>query len=376
MTISENSSTGAETVTVNSANETFQNVSGITVCLYGGNDSVSASGVSVPLTVYGGSGSDTIIGGDGDNTIYGGAAGGNTITAGAGTDTIYGDGSLGNTITGGAGQDTIYAGNGPDSITGSTGNDIIYAGPGNDDIVGGSGNNEIYGGSGTGMLDGSAGENNWINGGSGNYTIWGSNLCDWPPNGNPGSGNDWITCGTGNDNVYGGTGNEVITGGSGNDDLEGGIGTNVIHSGTGTNYLSSGGLYDVLDGTLGTSTISSSITSGASVQVQTADWDYGSKGWATGMVSRIPTVQRCTLAWLPKPARTEASKSDGVTAGRLPLAVQRHQVHPPTWGRHRQPLWPSTSAWNPDDSLLGGTTGRATLATRFTTAARWWTGGR
>ena len=85
VTISEDPSTGNETVTVNSVNETFQNVSGITVCLYGGNDSVNASGVSVPLTVYGGSGSDTIIGGDGDNTIYGGAAGGNTITAGAGT---------------------------------------------------------------------------------------------------------------------------------------------------------------------------------------------------------------------------------------------------------------------------------------------------
>ena len=354
VTISENSSTGAETVTVNSANETFQNVSGITVCLYGGNDSVSASGVSVPLTVYGGSGSDTIGGGDGDNTIYGGAAGGNTITAGAGTDTIYGNGSSGNTITGGAGQDTIYAGNGPDSITGSSGNDIIYAGPGHDNIVGGSGNNEIYGGSGTGTLDGRAGKNNYINGGSGNYTIWGSNLWDWPPNGNPGSGNDWITCGTGNDTVYGGTGNESIVGGPGNDDLEGGIGTNEIYSGTGTNYLQSGGLYDVLDGELGTSTISSSVASGASVQVATAAWDYGSNGWTNYGVPNPdgPTQYGALQSFPAGPNGTIEPQGTPEPAG-FPWQFNGIQSMKRLGETSTTPVAVYV-AWNPNDSLLGG----------------------
>ena len=153
--------------------------------------------------------------------------------------------------------------------------------------------------------------------------------------------------------MYGGTGNEVITGGSGNDDLEGGIGTNVIHSGTGTNYLSSGGLYDVLDGTLGTSTISSSITSGASVQVQTPDWDYGSKSWVW---NGVPNPDGPTLyAGMAAQAGQNGSvKVGGVTATGYPW--QFYGINSTLrLGEDTTTPVAVYVCWNPDDSLLGGT---------------------
>ena len=328
VSFSQDSTTGDLTVTLDSSATTFQDADVIYVVTYHGVNTIDATGVNLAMTIYGGDGSDTICGGDGGNTIYGGTAGGNVIQAGAGDDTIYGGGAVGspgNTISGGVGCATIYAGGGADTITGGTGDDTIYAGAGNDTITGGYGNNEIYGGSGTGVLDGSNGKNNWIDGGTGDYTVYGSNLWDWPANGNPGSGNDWLTCGTGNDTVLGGTGNSVITGGSGTDELDGGIGTNVIQSGTGTNYLSSGGLYDILDGKLGTSTISSGIISGA----ERPGGDPRMGLWH----------QRLGLEWLPESRRSnhqpwngggsrqqwkrQGRRRDG---DRLPLAVLRHQL--------------------------------------------------
>ncbi len=208
---------GDVTIVANETTSVFQNVSNIDVMLQGSGGSVSAAGVTVPMTIYGGTGSDTIVGGDGGNTIYGGTAGGNVIYAGAGDDTIYGGGGVGgghNTIYGGSGTDTIYAGDGGDTITGGSGTNTIYGGAGNDTITGGSGtntiyagsgnatitggtgNNEIYGGAGNDTLDGSAGQNNWIQAGSGTTTIDG------------GSGNDWLYGGSGTNYIYAGSGTE------------------------------------------------------------------------------------------------------------------------------------------------------------------------
>ncbi len=255
---------GNVTIVANETTSVFQNVSNIDVMLQGSGGSVSAAGVTVPMTIYGGTGSGTIVGGDGGNAIYGGTAGGNTIYAGAGTDTIYGGGGVSggqNTIYGGSGTDTIYAGDGGDTITGGTGNDEIYGGAGNDTITGGSGtntiyagsgnatitggtgNNEIYGGAGNDTLDGSAGQNNWIQAGSGTTTIDG------------GSGNDWLYGGSGTNYIYAGSGTEVVHGGSGTNYIYGGTGLDDLYGGSGTNFIYGNGAHDLLQGGSGSNYI-------------------------------------------------------------------------------------------------------------------------
>ena len=208
---------------IDGSTQAFQNASAINVVAYQGTNSIDAAGVTLPMTIYGGDGSDAITGGDGGNTIYGGTAGGNVIHAGAGDDTIYGGGDAGgghNTIYGGAGNDTIYAGDGGDAITGGTGNDEIYGGAGNDTLTAGSGDN-------------------WIQAGSGNDTITG------------GPDQDWLIAGSGNDVIQGGSGNEVIEGGTGKDTLIGGGGLDNINGGSGTNFIYGNGLHDVLQGGTG-----------------------------------------------------------------------------------------------------------------------------
>ena len=275
----------------------------------------------MPIAVYGGSGSDTIIGGDGGNTIYGGSAGGNTIEAGAGDDTIYGGGgagSAGNTITGGAGNGIIYAGDGPDNITGGSGDDIIYAGAGDDKLSVAAATTKYTAARAAACSTRAREETIGSYGGSGNYKIDGAHYTDCSATSDS---NDWLTCGTGDDTVYGGPGNEVITGGSGTDELFGGIGTNEIHSGTGTNYLCPGGQNDVLDGKLGTSTISTDTFSGASVQVQTPVWDFGSQGWVVNNYSN-PDGPATSQDWLRRGPEWKRVHKRRRSVG-VPLAVQR-----------------------------------------------------
>ncbi len=217
--ISQNGTTGAATVVINGVSTTYPDTGMIYIVVYHGNNTINATGVTVPLTIYGGDGSDTIHGGNGGNTIYGGTAGGNHIYAGAGDDTIYGNGGAPNTIVGGAGTDTIYCGSGGDTVTG------------------GSGNSEVYGGGGDDNIDVSAGQNNWVQAGSGGAYILG------------GSGHDWLYAGDGSGKTYtinGGNGTEVIHGGAGINDLTGGTGLDDIFGGSGTNFIYGHGIHDRL----------------------------------------------------------------------------------------------------------------------------------
>ena len=78
----------------------------------GGNDTLTASALSVAVNLDGGIGNDTIIGGSGNDRLLG-AAGADSITGGAGNDVI--DGGTGNdTITGGLGSDVLTGGAGTD----------------------------------------------------------------------------------------------------------------------------------------------------------------------------------------------------------------------------------------------------------------------
>jgi len=234
-----------------------------------GDDTIDASTATATLVAYGGPGNDTITGSDRDDLLYG-DAGNDTIDGGPGDDVIYGGGGL-NTIRGGAGDDLVYAeGDGGSLVDGDGGNDTLYAGDHGDTLHGDNGNDEVYGGAGNDHLYGDEG-NDWIEGGSGNGILRGDPLF--------GTGKDWLICGTGDDEAYGGgDGDAVIIGGPGNDLLSAGFGTNEIHTGTGTNCIESGGLDDILDGTLGTSTIWTSLCAG-SVRVQTPLWDYGLEDW-------------------------------------------------------------------------------------------------
>ncbi len=218
--ISQNSTTGDVTVVINGVSTTYPDTGMIYIVVYHGNNTINAAGVTAPLTIYGGDGSDVIHGGDGGNTIYGGTAGGNHIYGGAGDDTIYGNGGAPNTIVGGAGTDTIYCGSGGDTVTG------------------GSGNSEVYGGAGYDHIDVSAGQNNWVQAGSGGAYILG------------GSGHDWLYGGSGSNEIHGGNGTEVIHGGLGTNHLYGGAGPgldDIFGGGAGsTNFIYGNGIHDRL----------------------------------------------------------------------------------------------------------------------------------
>jgi serralysin len=212
---------------------------------------------------------DTVFGGNGNDTIS--ALGGNdTLNGNAGNDVLNGDD--GNDIlTGGAGTDTYNGGNGNDTFAVSGTNDqadIFNGGAGTDTIlVTGSsaltlnGFNattasvEIWQGNGLGVI-GTTSNNtfnfsglvgvtglSYVDGGSGNDTIVGSNFAD---------------------DLRGGTGNDTLTGGEGNDVLTGGAGTDIINAGGGDDRIimaGTDGQSDTIAGGTGTDTVAVTGTS-------------------------------------------------------------------------------------------------------------------
>ncbi|GEM_PF-6622931 len=147
-------------------------VRGIIITGQGGNDSIDASKLSIPVTITTGSGNDSILGSKAADSIFSGD-GNDTIISGNGNDALLaGNGT--NYIDGGTGDDTITAGSGANAIHGGSGNDLITAGTGsgdqpnilygdagNDTITGGSGNDTLAGGLGSDLLAGNAGTNRY-----------------------------------------------------------------------------------------------------------------------------------------------------------------------------------------------------------------------
>ena len=180
MTFSQNPAAGTTTVTASSCAQQFTGAPSLYVSTGGGNDTIDASGVNLPLTAYAGSGTDTIIGSAGNtmkstagrapDTIYGGT-GNNWIQAGSGNATIYG----------GPEDDWLYGGSGTDKIIGGSGTKVIHGGSGTDTLIGGSGLDDIYGGSGTNFIYGN-GVNDILDGGSS-----GQNFIQPNPSGSLGS---------------------------------------------------------------------------------------------------------------------------------------------------------------------------------------------
>ena len=122
----------------------------IDVFAFGGNDNITASGVSLPKTIDAGAGNDTvdlsaavdatILGRDGDDILTGSPAADN-IDGGPGNDTLSGLG----------GVDVLNGGDGNDSLTGGTGNDQMFGDAGSDTLVwnNGDGSDLMEGGGGT-----------------------------------------------------------------------------------------------------------------------------------------------------------------------------------------------------------------------------------
>jgi Ca2+-binding RTX toxin-like protein len=99
-------------------------IAGFEVNADGGDDKITvARGVSIPVTVRGGTGRDTVIGGSGDDKLIGGP----------GADRLIG----------GPGDDVLIGGPGSDVLIGGPGNDSLLSGPGFDFTRGGSGKNVV-----------------------------------------------------------------------------------------------------------------------------------------------------------------------------------------------------------------------------------------
>ncbi len=175
---SQDPSSGTTTVTIAGVAQQFTSVSSLYVSTGNGNDTVDASGVSVPLTAYAGSGNVTIIGGQSNNEIYGGA-GFDTLNGSVGQNNWIQAGSGGGLITGGSGNDWLYAGTGgTTTIYGGSGTEVIHGGAGTNYIYGGSGLDEIDGGSGTNYIYGN-GVHDVLQGGTGsNYILPASDTGD------------------------------------------------------------------------------------------------------------------------------------------------------------------------------------------------------
>ncbi|HMC10735.1 MAG TPA: calcium-binding protein, partial [Pirellulaceae bacterium] len=162
----------------------------------GGNDKIVVSGaLSMPATIFGGSGNDVIVGGSGDDQISGG------------------DGK--DVINGGLGNDVLCGDNGNDVIVGSLGNDTIFGDAGNDVINGGLGDDLLLGGDGNDVIDGAV-------------------------------GSDRLYGQAGNDTLIGGVGNNILVGGDGNDKLIARYGRNILIGGTGKDTLYGNAQDDIL----------------------------------------------------------------------------------------------------------------------------------
>ncbi|HET9614347.1 MAG TPA: calcium-binding protein, partial [Candidatus Limnocylindrales bacterium] len=131
---------------------TFTNVAAF---LGAGDDTFTATGVPIPMTVHGGSGDDTITGGAADDELFGGR----------GNDAILG----------GDGNDVIFGGRGDDVVDGQRGTDTEFLGRGDDRAAWfpGEGNDNVDGGSGVDTLafDGSNGNEKFAVSASGPHAV-------------------------------------------------------------------------------------------------------------------------------------------------------------------------------------------------------------
>ena len=249
----------------------FNGVTAITATLYRGDDLLQAGGVSVPVTVQTGDGSDVIATGAaadtirfaGGKTVVDAGGGGGTIESGlaGGDDVVLGHGGrrdvwhveLGGTprveLSGGSG--TVDVGRAQSSrltlgffrgvsVSGSGGDDFIATGRGNDVITPAGGHDTVD----TGAGDDYVGNDSSADNGDDDLYVLGP-------------GNDVVRDPVGNNTVYGGDGDDSIYTGAGNDSLFGNGGNDRLSAGEGDDTLRAGdarvpSAFNRLDGGAGT----------------------------------------------------------------------------------------------------------------------------
>ena len=271
----------------------YAGVTGIVADGGAGDDWITINpGVTVPVTLHGGTGNDTLRGGSGPAALYGddrddqlyAATVSSSLYGGNGSDTLYGGGgndylsggagddfiegrSGGSTLDGGAGKDSLYGGNGSDVLLGGDGDDLLQGNGGNDTLYGGAGSNRLYGGDGNDLLyasdvlfSGTA--INYLDGGAGDDTLYGAGGPDTLVGGYGDDvlygegGGDYLSGGAGNDHLYavnntsfgstigcyldGGAGDDTLYGAAGPDTLVGGFGNDWLYGEGGADYLTGG----------------------------------------------------------------------------------------------------------------------------------------
>jgi uncharacterized delta-60 repeat protein len=183
-------------------------VTGVTGRVYvaglGGDDTIWAAGVRVPVVLDGGAGNDTLTAGSGNDRLTGGP-GDDVMDGGAGRDRLVEAGDVDFTLVQGTARlDGRLTGLGDDVLVR---NRIEEA-----DLAGGPGANR---------LDASAFPGRtWLRGGAGDDTLWG------------GPAADVLLGGDGNDRLYGGAGRDLLVGGAGADELLGGAGDDLLVGGS------------------------------------------------------------------------------------------------------------------------------------------------
>lgn len=262
-TLTATAFSGPVTLNGGEGNDTLLGATSFVNVLNGGAGNDSLKGGSVKDTLYGGSGNDSLLGmgdtdklygEDGEDTLIGGT-GNDTLDGGAGTgDLVVDSGNINFTL-----KNTQLVGNGTDSLTGIetasltggtssnkldaslfTGNVTLIGDAGNDTLIGGSGNDSLRGDVGSDLLKGRDGDD-LLNGGNDTLTS--------------GTDNDTLNGGNGNDTLLGGIGNDALSGYTGNDVLNGGAGVDTLYGGDGNDNLLGGASNDTCLGGQGDDTI-------------------------------------------------------------------------------------------------------------------------
>ncbi len=228
---------------------TFSGITEVAIAMGEGDDRLDASGLSLPITIDGGSGHDTLQGGSGADTILGGS-GADSILGNGGSDLLRGqDGN--DTLTGGSQADSLSGGPGNDTLKGEGGHDTIRGEDGHDKLVGGDGLDLLDGNKGRDTLKGQAGRDTLV-GGADDDTLQGEGGHDYLQGG---AGNDRLEAGGGSDTLDGNDGDDTLIGHSGADSLSGHDGRDRIEGGSGRDMISGGSEADTLLGGDGADTI-------------------------------------------------------------------------------------------------------------------------